>query len=114
MFKVVISKIFISSSFAAAVVISGNSRCVFGPTFSFSFIVCSHQSFLCLFGHSNHLLTMLAEKKKQYAASHTGELKSGKSRQHPGCNTANAAGFHQWATGSITIVLHHSVIDSDL
>ncbi len=55
--------------------------------------------------------------KKQHAASHTGELKSesvalkvllkaelcaacdfsGENRhQHRGCNTANAAGFHQW------------------
>ncbi len=31
-----------------------------------------------------------------------------------GHNTANAAGFHQWALDSITIVLHHSEIDSDL
>ncbi len=29
-----------------------------------SFIVCSHQSFLCLFGHSNHFLEMLAETRK--------------------------------------------------
>ncbi len=42
-----------------------------------SFIVCRHQSFLCLFGRSNRLFETLAETgKKQHAASHISELKS--------------------------------------
>ncbi len=54
---------------------SGNCRYIFGSHFP-SFIVCCHQSFLCLFGHSNHFLTTLAETGgKKYAASHTGVLK---------------------------------------
>ncbi len=67
--KVRISNIFISFSFAAPLVISGNCRCVFGP--HFSFIVCSHRPFLCLFGHSNRLLTMLTEPGKNSTPLHT-------------------------------------------
>ncbi len=47
-----------------------NCRCVFGPHF-LSFIVCSHQSFLCLFSHNNCLLTMLAETGKNSMSLHT-------------------------------------------
>ncbi len=126
------AKIFISLSFAAPLAISGNCRRVFGPHFP-SFIVCSHQSFLCLFGHGNRLVSVLVETgKTQYAASHTAEervccvkilVKSltvrrlwffrGSRCQHPGRNTANVAGFHQRAKGSITVELHHSATDSD-
>ncbi len=74
--KVRISKIFASLSFAASMAISGNCRCVFGSSVS-GFIISCHQLFLCLFGHSNSLLVMLAETgKKQLAASHTGEWES--------------------------------------
>ncbi len=68
--KVIISKIFISLSFAAPMAISGNCRCVFGLHFP-SFIVCSHRPFLCLFGHSNYLLTTLAETGKNSTPLHT-------------------------------------------
>ncbi len=75
--KVVISKIFILLSFTAPMAIISNCMGFFGPHFSFSFLVRSHRSFLCLFGHNNRLLASLADtRKKQYAASHTGELKS--------------------------------------
>ncbi len=75
------------------------------------------------------------DQKRQHDASHTGELNSeavalevllkaelcaacdfsGKvATDTPGCDTANAAGFHQWTTGSVTIVLPHSAIDCHL
>ncbi len=74
--EVIISKVFILFSLASSVAIISNCRCVFGPHFP-SFTVCSQRPFLCLFGHSNCLIATLAEiRKKQYAASHTGELKS--------------------------------------
>ncbi len=95
-----------------------------------SFIVYSQRSFLCLFGHSNRLLTVLAEtgKNTEKTASHEGDLKSESVALKallkaelcatcdfsPGHDTANAAGFYQWATGSVTTVLPHSAIDSDL
>lgn len=43
-------------SLAAPMAISGNCRFVFGPYFQKDpNIVHSHQSFLCLFGHSNNV-----------------------------------------------------------
>ncbi len=90
-----------------------------------SFIICSHRPFLCLFGHSNRLIATLAETGKNSTPRHTqGSWRASllcrlwffreSHCRHPGQNTANAAGFHQWAIGSVTIVLLHSAIDSDL
>ncbi len=75
-FKVVISKIFMSLSFTEPMTINSNCRCVLGAHFRVCFLVCSHQSFLCLSSHTNSLLATSRDRKKQYAASHTGELKS--------------------------------------
>ncbi len=63
--KVIIANIFILLSFVGP--LSGNCRCVFGPHIpSFMYFhACSHQSFLCLFSHSNCLHTTLAETAKQ-------------------------------------------------
>ncbi len=47
--KCIISKILILLSFTAPMAIIGNCRCVFGPHLGFSFLVCSHPSFLCFF-----------------------------------------------------------------
>ncbi len=111
--------------------ITGNCRCVFGPHFSFSFKF-HHllSSVFSLFGHSNRLLTTLAETNKTVCRFTHRWVEEQvccvaqtvhrlwffwESRyRHRSRNTANAAGFHQWAMGSITIVLPHSAIDSDL
>lgn len=44
------------------------------------------------------------------AKVHVGFFRESLCRHRPGHNTANAAGFHQWAKGSVTSVLTHSVI----
>ncbi len=112
--KVRISKIFISFSFAAPVVIISNCRC----HFIFSFLVCSHQPFLCLFS----IVTVYPQRQQKpeetsrrfthrWAAERVCCIKSQTEfgiflqslcRHHPGHNTANAAGFHQRATGSVS------------
>ncbi len=68
--KVIIANIFNVSSFTAPMMIIGNCKCVFGPHFP-SFIVCNHWSCLCLFGHNNRLLAMLAETGKNSMPLHT-------------------------------------------
>ncbi len=133
-FKVRISKSFLSLSFVGPMAVSSN--CVFGPhfSFSFSFIVCSHRFFLCLFGHSNSFLVVLAETGKNSMQTHTDELKSKsvalkaslksvtvrclwffrESRcRRPGHNAANAKAFISGPKAQ-SPVLHHSAIDSDL
>ncbi len=69
--KVIFSKGFILFSFVAPLVIICNSRCVFGPHFTFSFLVCCRRAFLCLFGRSNRLLTTLTETRKNSTPLHT-------------------------------------------
>ncbi len=63
--KVVIA-IFISLSFTAPMAIIGNCRCVFGPHFSFSFLDSGHWPFICLFSHTNCLLTTLAKTVRHF------------------------------------------------
>ena len=103
-----------------------------------SFIVPWFQSFLCLFCHDH---SMLAETRTNNLLCHERTLSSlwpinhrslldecitncaacdfflGKLPPTPSlhlCNYSKSRGFHQWAIGSVIIVLPHSAIESNL
>ncbi len=121
-------------TFAAPMEVIGDCGCVF-LTSQFLFQVSSPVVFvLCLFGQ---LFTCNAcrNRKKHHPTSPKGELKSESVALKallkasmcttyvfsgffllltPGSKDCKCKVFHQWATGSITTVLHHLAIDSDL